>query len=157
MQGWSSKDTDSFVAIPVHVYNIDGGITVPQLDQWFTAPYRILSEDLISYSGTRMRVFYQLATGMSRISLSTTELVVFPRHGVVIETFNDPQRDLIDVRSVVERWVICSNGVIIVAERLNRFLTLPDLRIWNRPFLTNVECHVSTMHVRCLKTIRAPI
>lgn len=109
MQGWSSKNPENFVAIPVHVYNLDGGVTVPQLDEWFTAPFRILSIDLTSHVGTRMKVFYQLATGkLARIGPATTEVVVFPRQNVVIKSFNgDRQDDMNDVRSVVSQYVIC--------------------------------------------------
>lgn len=104
MRVWSSRKIDNFVEIPVHMYNLDCGVTVPQLDEWFTPPFSIRSVDMSSYANTRMKVYYQLASGnMARVGPVTTELVVFPRYGLLLKPFTGSQYDMDDVKSVVTR------------------------------------------------------
>ncbi|KAF7985030.1 hypothetical protein HWV62_8853 [Athelia sp. TMB] len=131
LRGWSSKKAHELVTVPTHTFRIDCGIMIPQMDEFFTAPFSIQCVDMTSRMGTRMRVFYQLAVGSPRISPSTTELLVFEKHGVQIKSMDSWEDGADDIDSIV-----------------GQFFALPTFNFGNKPFMTNVLSHTSFMEKR---------
>ena len=101
MHGWSSRNLDGPVTVKVHTFRLNSGIMVPEVDDWFSAPFGIQSIDLTSRLGRKMKVYFQLAVSSDHMEPATTEWLIFRKHGVLIHSIGDSEDDADDVKSVV--------------------------------------------------------